>query len=208
MDCSPLSRGFSRQEYCSGLPCPPPSDFSIPGIKPRSSALQADSLPSEPQGSPKSKTHMLSCLKHDGEPKVVTPMWSGYKLIKIQVLNFLYHSLWNTFKETTKCLHWPLKDTHPLYYPYEKEIIYLNAVGCRSKYIGLEITKAGLKSCLIWQLTGKVWLPVHLHPGGEMLDPMFPMVLLSPEPPNYLSFHCVLSNLFSIWQPFQIKFPA
>ena len=40
-------RGFSRQEYWSGLPCPPPGNLPNPGIKPRSSALQADSLPSE-----------------------------------------------------------------------------------------------------------------------------------------------------------------
>ena len=39
---------FSRQEYWIELPCPPPKDLPNPGIKPRSPALQADSLPSEP----------------------------------------------------------------------------------------------------------------------------------------------------------------
>ena len=34
--------GFSRQEYWSGLPCPPPWDFPNPGIEPRSPALQVD----------------------------------------------------------------------------------------------------------------------------------------------------------------------
>ena len=29
---APLSMGFSRQEYCSGLPCPPPGDLLHPGI--------------------------------------------------------------------------------------------------------------------------------------------------------------------------------
>ena len=33
---TPLSMGFSRQEYWSGLPCPPPGDFPDPGIKPMS----------------------------------------------------------------------------------------------------------------------------------------------------------------------------
>ena len=47
---SPL--GFSRQEYWSGLPCAPPGDLPNPRIKPRSSTLQADSLPSEPPGDP------------------------------------------------------------------------------------------------------------------------------------------------------------
>ena len=42
--------GFSRQEYWSGLPFPSLGDLPNPGIKPRSPALQADALPSEPPG--------------------------------------------------------------------------------------------------------------------------------------------------------------
>ena len=45
---APLSMGFSRQEYWSGMLCPPLGDLPDPGIKPTSpaaSALQADSLP-------------------------------------------------------------------------------------------------------------------------------------------------------------------
>ena len=45
----PLSMGFSRQEYWSGLPFPSPGDLPNSGIKPRSPALQADALPSEPE---------------------------------------------------------------------------------------------------------------------------------------------------------------
>ena len=45
--------GFSRQEYWTGLPCPPPGDFPKPGIEPRSPTLQADSLAAEPQGKPR-----------------------------------------------------------------------------------------------------------------------------------------------------------
>ena len=44
----PLSLGFSRQKYWSGLPCPPPGDLYNPGTEPRSPALQMDSLLSEP----------------------------------------------------------------------------------------------------------------------------------------------------------------
>ena len=33
---APWSMGFSRQEYCSGLPCPPPVGLSDPGIEPMS----------------------------------------------------------------------------------------------------------------------------------------------------------------------------
>ena len=43
---APLSMGFRRQEYWSGLPFPSPGDLPNPGIKPRPPALQADSLPS------------------------------------------------------------------------------------------------------------------------------------------------------------------
>ena len=39
---APLSMGFSRQEYWSGLPFPSPGDLPNPGIEPRSPALQAD----------------------------------------------------------------------------------------------------------------------------------------------------------------------
>ena len=42
----------SRQEYWSGLPCPPPGDLPNPRIEPRSQSLLADSLPSEPPGKP------------------------------------------------------------------------------------------------------------------------------------------------------------
>ena len=45
---APLSMGFSRQEYWSGLPCPSPGDLPDPEIKPP--ALQADSLLSELPG--------------------------------------------------------------------------------------------------------------------------------------------------------------
>ena len=41
---APLSMGFSRQEYWSGLPCPPLGNLPDPGIEPTSPALQADSL--------------------------------------------------------------------------------------------------------------------------------------------------------------------
>ena len=47
---APPSMGFSRQEYWSGLPFLSPGDFSDLGIKPRSPALEADALTSEPPG--------------------------------------------------------------------------------------------------------------------------------------------------------------
>ena len=53
VDCqAPLTIGFSRQGYWSGLPCPSPGGLPDPGIETRSPALQAVSLPSEPSGKP------------------------------------------------------------------------------------------------------------------------------------------------------------
>ena len=46
--------GFSKREYWNGLPCLPAWNLPYPGIKPRSPALQADSLPAEPPEKPKS----------------------------------------------------------------------------------------------------------------------------------------------------------
>ena len=60
---APLSMGFSRQEYWSGLPCPLPGNLPNPGIKPSSPevpALQADSLPLSPQGRPTSSLCLIS----------------------------------------------------------------------------------------------------------------------------------------------------
>ena len=77
VDCTcqaPLSMGFSRQGYWSGLPFLSPGDLPNPGIEPRSPALQADSLLTELQGKPlaqgtrhttllKPLTHSQTCLK-------------------------------------------------------------------------------------------------------------------------------------------------
>ena len=50
---APLSMGFPRQEYWSGLPFSFTRGFPDTGIKAGSAALQADSLPAEPPGKPK-----------------------------------------------------------------------------------------------------------------------------------------------------------
>ena len=61
---APLSMGFSRQKYWSGLPFPSPGDLPNPGIKPGSPALQADALPSEPPGKPQWKRICLQCRRY------------------------------------------------------------------------------------------------------------------------------------------------
>ena len=47
---APLSMGFSRQEYWSGLPCPSPGDLPNAGIKPASPALAGGFFTTEPSG--------------------------------------------------------------------------------------------------------------------------------------------------------------
>ena len=54
--------GFSRQVYWSGLACPSPGDLPNPGIEPRSPALQADALSSEPPGKPRPLSRQQTVL--------------------------------------------------------------------------------------------------------------------------------------------------
>ena len=56
---APLSLEFSRQEYWSEQPFHSPGDIPKPGIELGSPALQADSLPSEPQGKPKTDIGLI-----------------------------------------------------------------------------------------------------------------------------------------------------
>ena len=59
---SPLSIRFPRQECWSVWPFPSPGNLHDAGIKPRSPALQADSLPAEPPGKPCIYIYMHVCF--------------------------------------------------------------------------------------------------------------------------------------------------
>ena len=61
---APLSMGFSRQEYCSGLLFPSPGDLPDSGIEPGSPALQADALPSELPGKPQYILNAYNLTQH------------------------------------------------------------------------------------------------------------------------------------------------
>ena len=56
---TPLSMGFSRQKYWSGLPCLPPGDFPDSEIEPPSPGSPADSLPTELSGKPEGSICVL-----------------------------------------------------------------------------------------------------------------------------------------------------
>ena len=62
---APLSMGFSRQEYWSGLPCPPSGDLPDPGIKPMSlvsPALAGGLFTLAPPGKPSELPYLLLIL--------------------------------------------------------------------------------------------------------------------------------------------------
>ena len=64
---------FSRQEYWNRLPFPSPGDLPDLGIEPRSSALQADSLPAELQGKP-TFTSLLLVIFQNPQHNYVLPL--------------------------------------------------------------------------------------------------------------------------------------
>ena len=97
MHCScqaPLSVGFSRQEYWSGLPCFPSGDLPNPGIKPSSPALQVDYLLSESSGKPVSycyftTTQTLTAVISHG---LIWPFMCPFSIrVQLDKLSPLYH---------------------------------------------------------------------------------------------------------------------
>ena len=96
----PCPWGFSRQEYWSGLPCPPPGNLPNPGIQPRSPALQADSLPSEPPEKPKNtgvgSLSLLQGIFSGIESSIVHWRWILYQ-VNYQGSPCLGHYVINAF---------------------------------------------------------------------------------------------------------------
>ena len=126
--------GFSRQEYWSGLPCPPPGGLLDPAVEPRSPGLQADPLPSEPPG--KSYVHIK--LAHKCSQKFI---YNSYKLETIQIsiltlVNELWHIHWMKHYTATKMnrLCFKQKGTIAIYATWmDLKIIMLSKRGQRSK---------------------------------------------------------------------------
>ena len=79
---APLSMGFSRQEYWSGLTFPSPGDLPNPGIEPESPALQADALSSEPPGKPWRCFRDYKWLTQVPKPRIHTMPWSMLFLLQ------------------------------------------------------------------------------------------------------------------------------
>ena len=87
---APTSMGFSKQEYCSGLPFPSPWDLPSSGIEPRSPALQADALPSAPSGKPNSELIYLWIIYYYSHMHINSFFNSGKEINNFRrfILNF------------------------------------------------------------------------------------------------------------------------
>ena len=92
---APLSTGFPRQEYWSGLAFPSPRDLLHPGIEPSSPALAGGFFTAESRGKfkeiQKEKQFWRKGLKFSFESKY-EPCW-GQKQTSIQVFGFIYMNI-------------------------------------------------------------------------------------------------------------------
>ena len=90
---APPSMGFSRQEYWSGWPFPSPGDLPDPGIEPRSPALQADTVTSEPPG--KLTKCYVSQIERwlQGSLTIVAVIFTGIALLPIWGMCLAQHLL-------------------------------------------------------------------------------------------------------------------
>ena len=105
---------FSRPEYCSGWPFPSPGDLPNPGIEPRSPAVQADSLPAEPQGKPKNTGVGSLCLLQGF--CLLCCRWILYPL------SYQSYSPWG-HKESDK-IQSPLESLcTPFYFPFTSNVL-------------------------------------------------------------------------------------
>ena len=105
---TPLSMGFSRQEYWSGLPCPLPGDLPDPGIKPtslQSPTLGGVSLPLVPPGKPM-QCNTTQQIKRN-QLLIHTTTWINLKIVmpneRSQIQKVTYSMIpfiWHSWKET------------------------------------------------------------------------------------------------------------
>ena len=82
--CSPPVHGILQARILEWVPFPSPGDVPNPGIKPRSPAWQADTLPPEPPGKP-TKSYVSANqneLSLEGSAKIISSTFLGeYKVI-------------------------------------------------------------------------------------------------------------------------------
>ena len=81
--------GFSRQEYWSGLPFPPPGDLPNPGVEPMSPAFAGEFFTIEPPGKPHIIIKRLSKLTEHTTPQVNSHVQCGLWVIMMHQYQFL-----------------------------------------------------------------------------------------------------------------------
>ena len=118
-----LSMRFSRQEYWSGLPCPSPGVLPDPGTRHRSPAMQADSLPSEPQEkstTPRWNTIYVTIQIYTLKKQEfhITILISTHFLIFYAICSFFFffnagHNQLNKLHNLLKGHNWQLKNAAP-----------------------------------------------------------------------------------------------
>ena len=114
---APLSVGFPRQEHWTRLPFPSPGNLYNPGIKPRSPAFQADSLPLSHRRSPYIHIDCLACCSPWGRKELdMTGQLNNnyYNYIYRENIHrqIYFKELVNTH---THILHWSVSLERPIY---------------------------------------------------------------------------------------------
>ena len=99
---APPSMGFSRQEYCSGLPFPSPGDLPDQGIKPGSPSLQADALTSEPPGKP-----LLQKFAQIHVHRFSDAILPSLLLCPLLLLPSIFPNIRVFSSESAFCIRWP-----------------------------------------------------------------------------------------------------
>ena len=145
---------FSRPEYWSELIVPSPGDFPNPGIKPRSPALQVDSLAAEPPpGKPKFLVNWTRNLKNSQKIKWYIPYFKSF---------FFFVDHKEPYVEFMMRLFRKM-DAHLKY----DEKNYENfSLGKPSIYLILEKEMATHSSVLVWRISG-MGEPVRLLSLGS-----------------------------------------
>ena len=114
---APLSMGFFRQEYWSGLLCPPPGDLPDPGIKLGSPSWQADSLPLSHLGNGEGNGTPIqsSCLENLMDGGVWWAAVHGVAKSRTRLSNFTFtfcfHALEKEMATHSSVLAWRIPGT-------------------------------------------------------------------------------------------------
>ena len=165
---APLSMGFSRQEYQSELPCPPPGDLPNPGIEPMSLLFPALAgqffTTSASWGAPLVPRSGIKPLSLAVEPWILNP-WAARKV-----------PLSSSYKDPGHCLRTPAKPARPP--PQVSHLLQcLSASG-----MSLVLHSPSDHGLLLWLHCLLPTLGVHAALLGRAVTTLVPWQILSPWP--------------------------